>query len=491
MQLTDSLYSGAATLAQAIREQKITARAALDHYLERIERLNPALNAVIALNVEAARERADAADAATAAGENWGPLHGVPMTIKDSYEVVGMTTVCGAPALMNHRPQTNAVAVQRLIDAGVVVFGKTNTPLFAQDLQSYNDVFGTSNNPWDRSRTPGGSSGGAAAAVAAGLTALELGSDLGGSIRTPAHFCGVYGHKPTHGIIPLRGHIPGPPGTLSEPDLAVAGPLARNASDLALALDVLAGAHGDAAKGWRLELPPSRHSTLKEFRVACWFDDPVCPVGRDIKQALHDVAGHLRSAGVSVEERATLPVTASEAFHLYDRLLHGVICAELPPKVFATLRRVAPLLKRMPGAAKSRRARLADAATQRHREWARSNERRQHERAAWEEFFRQYDVLLMPVNITPAIEHDHASDLLKRKIQVDGVERSYYEQFMWIAPPTSALLPVTVAPIGQTPDGLPVGMQIVGAYLEDKTTIEFARLLGEVTGGARTPPGYE
>lgn len=487
----EGLYKqSAGELAAAIRNRKVTSRALLDYFLARIERLNPGINAVIEMNIQAARERADAADAALAAGENWGPLHGVPMTVKDTYEVAGMTAVVGAPALKNHRPKTNAVAAQRLLDAGAIIFGKTNTPLFAQDLQSFNAVYGTTNNPWDTSRTPGGSSGGAAAALAAGLTPLELGSDIGGSIRTPAHFCGVYGHKPTHGIIPMRGHIPGPPGTLSEPDLAVAGPLTRNPADLALALAILAGAHGHAAKGWQLELPEPRHTSLQDFRVACWFDDPACPVGKDTTQALQNVAEQLRTAGVQVDEQAKMPVAAAESFALYDRLLNAVIGAGLPPKAYNGLRRIAPLLRLIPGASKSKLASFAAAATQRHRDWARSNERRQRERAAWEEFFQHYDVLLMPVNITPAFKHNHAPNLFKRKLEVDGIQRSYFEQFMWIGPPTSALLPVTTAPIGVTPHGLPIGMQIVGAYLEDKTTIEFARLLDNITGGCKTPPGY-
>lgn len=476
----------AGKLAAAIRAQEITSRAALDYFLDRIKRLNPSINAVIEMNIPAARERADAADAALAAGENWGPLHGVPMTVKDTYEVVGMTCVVGAPALKNHRPKTNAVAAQRLLDAGAIIFGKTNTPLFAQDVQSFNAVFGTTNNPWDTRRTPGGSSGGAAAALAAGLTPLELGSDIGGSIRIPAHFCGVYGHKPTHGIIPMRGHIPGPPGTLSEPDLAVGGPLARHPADLALALDILAGAHGHAAKGWHLHLPEPRHTALKGFRIACWFDDPVCPVDRDTKQALQNVAEKLRAAGVQVDEHAKIPITAAETFALYNRLLNAVIGAGLPPKVYSGLRRIAPLL----GMSNGKFASFAATATQRYRDWARSNERRQRERAAWEEFFQHYDVLLMPVNITPAFKHNHAPNLFKRKLEVDGVQRSYFEQFKWIGPATSALLPATAAPIGRTPQGLPIGMQIVGAYLEDKTTIEFARLLDGITGGCNTPPGY-
>lgn len=488
--MSDTIYSNANTLAQAIRDKQATSRAALDHYLARVERLNPNLNAVIELNVEAARERADAADAALAAGENWGPLHGVPMTLKDTYEVVGMTCVVGAPALKDYRPKTNAVVAQRLIDAGAIIFGKTNTPLYAQDVQSFNAVFGTSNNPWNTAHTPGGSSGGAAAAVAAGLSAFEVGSDIGGSIRTPAHFCGVYGHKPSHGLIPMRGHIPGPPGTVSETDLAVAGPLARSAEDLALAMDVLTGAHGTAAKAWQLRLPKARHKSLKKFRVACWLDDKYCPVDTHTRTALNNVVTALRNAGVQVDESPKLPATLKQAHGLYDALLNAVIGAGLPSKVYNSLRRIAPVMGLIGGLFKTPLGPFANGATQRYRDWARSNEMRHRQREQWEEFFTSYDVLLMPVTVTSAIKHNQEGNLFNRKIDVDGKPRAYTDQFIWIGPPTAALLPVTTAPIGQTPQGLPIGMQIVGASLEDKTTIEFARLLAKVIGGYSVPPGY-
>jgi amidase len=238
-------FRSAVELAAAIRRKEVSSRELVEHYLARIERFNPPINAVVTLDADRVRARADAADAALARGDLAGPLHGVPMTIKDSIETAGMRTTAGAEIYAKHVPKHDAPAVARLIAAGAVIMGKTNTPRFAMDVQSYNSLFGTTNNPWDLTRTPGGSSGGAAAALAAGLTALELGSDIGGSIRTPAHFCGVYGHKPTHGIVPTRGHIPGPPGTLSEPDIAVLGPLARHAEDLALAMDVVAGPDGD------------------------------------------------------------------------------------------------------------------------------------------------------------------------------------------------------------------------------------------------------
>lgn len=486
----DDIFASASILASAIREKRITCADALEWHLDRIERLNPDLNAVIAMDVEGARERARAADAALAAGEVWGPLHGVPMTVKDTYEVAGMATVCGEPSLAHYHSERDAVAVQRLRAAGAIIFGKTNTPRFAQDIQTFNKVFGTTNNPWDTTRTPGGSSGGAAAATAAGFTAFELGSDIGGSIRTPAHWCGVYGHKPSHGIIPLEGHIPGPPGTVSEPDLATPGPLARAPEDLSLALDLLAGAGTLANKAWQLTLPAPRHDKLADFRVACWFDDEFCPVDSETKRLLGEAADALRGTGAAVDTNPELPFTMATAFGLYQQLLNAVIGAGIPPKLYRKAQRAASFFRLVGRTKAGALSGFVDTATQTFKQWAGNNERRQRERRDWEQFFENYDVLLMPVTPTAAIPHQQAGSLFSRTIDVDGTKRPYFDQFVWIAPATSALLPVTVAPIGQTATNLPIGMQIVGPYLEDHTTITFAGLLAEQMGGFVSPPGH-
>ena len=237
---TEWAYKSAVELQQALTSGEITSRGLVEYFKTRMEQVNPSLNAIVASDFDGALARADEADAARAKGEHWGPLHGIPMTIKDTFEVVGMPCTAGSPSLAKHMPKHNAFTVQLLIDAGAIMFGKTNIPLFAGDIQSFNKVYGVTNNPWDVARTPGGSSGGAASALASGMTPIELGSDLAGSIRTPSHFCGTYGHKPTHGIISGRGHIPGPPGMLLEPDLATPGPMSRSADDLDLMMDVLA-----------------------------------------------------------------------------------------------------------------------------------------------------------------------------------------------------------------------------------------------------------
>src|SRR5512139_379828 len=322
--MTDLHFRSASSLAAALRRREVSSRELLEHFLARVEKHNPALNAVVTLDAERARARAAEADAALARGESWGPLHGVPMTVKDTVETAGVRTTAGAPLLAQHVPAADATAVARLRAGGAVIFGKTNIPLFASDVQSYNAVFGTTNNPWDASRTPGGSSGGAAAALAAGLTGLELGSDIGGSIRTPCNWTGVFGHKPTHDLVPLRGHIPGPPGTLAEPDLAVAGPMARSADDLDLALDLLAGPRDDEAVGWRLALPRPRHARLRDYRVAAWLDDRDLPVDAEVARVLGDALARLRAAGAAIDERARPFDSLVEIFDLYQQLLWPV-----------------------------------------------------------------------------------------------------------------------------------------------------------------------
>jgi amidase len=459
----------------------------LDALLERVEQRNPAINAVVALDVERARERAHEADAARGRGESWGALHGLPMTIKDSIEVVGMPTTSGAPELADHRPQRNADAAQRLIDAGAIVFGKTNLPLYAGDFQSYNDVYGTTNNPWNPERGPGGSSGGSAAALAAGFTPLELGSDIGGSIRNPAHFCGVYGHKPSWGIVPGRGHIPGPPGALSPPDLAVLGPLARTPRDLSLAFGLLAGASPGEATGWRLELPAPRHERLADFRVALWLEQPGRPLAREVGDLIQAAADRIAAAGARVDERAR-PALDPEASHArYLRLLWSVMAAGFPPPVLELLGKA---YAELDPAQTDWNSQMVRGAVQPHRAWLGDNEARHHLRARWAEFFGEVDVLLCPIMPTAAFPHDH-SPLEQRTVQVDGHEMPYMEQLFWAGLVTLVYLPSTVVPVGRTREGLPVGMQVVAPYLEDHTALAFARCIEDVVGGFTPPPGYD
>ncbi len=479
-------FRSACDLVAAIRKREVGSRELLEHYVKRVERYNPKLNAVVTLDVERARQRADAADAALARGEWLGPLHGLPITVKDTYETAGLRTTAGASVHAEYVPAQDATAIARLVAAGAVVFGKTNTPTFAMDAQTYNPVFGTTNNPWDMTRTPGGSSGGSAAALAAGLTGLELGSDIGGSIRIPAHYCGVYGHKPTFEIIPLHGHIPGPPGSLSRADLAVAGPLARSTDDLALALDILAGPDSDKAVAWRLELPPPRRAALRAYRVAAWFDELSCPLDTEVRNRFTATVEALRQAGVPVDEQARPAVQFAEAARTFRRLLWAATAPGLSREQFEKFVEMAADL---PHNDDSLLAEFAQATALRHRYWLSAHEKRTQYRARWAEFFKNYDILLCPVTPTAAIPHDHSSPFLARTIQVNGQPRPYLDQIVWTGVIGLAYLPATVAPVGRTAAGLPVGIQIVGPYLEDRTPIDFARRLADVVGGFEMPPG--
>jgi amidase len=477
-------FRSASELTRALRRREVSSVELLEHYLARVAKLNPRINAVVHVDAARARERARAADAALARGESWGALHGLPITIKDSFEVAGMPCTSGAPELAKHVPAKHATAVQRLVDAGAVVFGKTNLPLYAGDFQSYNAVYGTTNNPWDVTRGPGGSSGGSAAALAAGLTGLELGSDIGGSIRNPSHYCGVYGHKTTHGIVPIRGHIPGPPGTLGEGDLGVAGPMGRSAADLALALELLAGPDENDAPAWRLALPPPRALRLADARVGVWLDDALGPVDTEVRDVLQNAVDAIAKTGARIDEK-TRAVDSAEQHRTYTQLLNSAMSAGFPREVLARAEAGAAALA---ASDDSSAANSLRGMALRHREWLGLNERRARLRAQWASYFRDIDVLLCPIMPTAAFPHDQR-EMNARTLRINGKDEPYFQLF-WAGHAVNAYLPATVAPAGRTRGGLPVGIQIIGPYLEDRTPIAFAAQLSDVLGGFTPPPGF-
>src|SRR5579862_2530698 len=308
-------FQSATQLAEALRRKQLSATELLEHYLRRVERYNPALNAIIATDFDAARARARAADAALVRGEPVGPLQGVPMTIKESFDVVGMPTTWGIPELRNNRPPRHALAVERLLAAGANIFGKTNVPIHLGEWQTFNELYGVTNNPWDLTRSPGGSSGGAAVALAAGLAGVETGSDIGGSIRNPAHYCGVFGHKPTWGVCPQRGHAL--PGLIADPDLNVVGPMARSAQDLELLLDVLAGADEIEARAWKLDLPRAHKRDYRELKVAVMLTDAVAEVDLGVQERIQAVAEFLGQRGATVSDTARPKVDTTELARAY------------------------------------------------------------------------------------------------------------------------------------------------------------------------------
>ena len=485
--MSDLATRSATALLAALERKETSSEELLRLFLARIEKLRGAVNAVVTLDAERALGEARLRDAERASGELRGPLHGLPVTVKDSFETEGLrTTSGGTPELTAHLPARDADAVARLKAAGAVVFGKTNLSTQAMDIQTYNGAFGTTSNPWDPSRTAGGSSGGSAVAMSAGLSALELGSDLGGSIRIPSAFCGVFGHRPSFGIVPTRGHVPGPPGTLAAPDLETAGPIARSADDLDLALRVLAGPDDAHAAAWRLELPPPRRGGLSEYRLAAWLDDPAAPVDAELRARLEAVVEELRAAGAEVDTEARPAFSLGGNARLFMRVLYGSMSAGLPEEQFGKLRSRAAALAPDDD---SFRARLTRDTAQTHRDFELAREARERRRAQWAEFFTRYDALLCPVFPTPAFPHDQSPDFAKRTLSVNGVPQPYLGTLLgWPGLSGLSSLPGTAAPVGFTRSGLPVGIQVVGPFLEDRTAIHVAKLVAEVSGGYVTPP---
>jgi amidase len=480
----DPDFASATEMTRALRDRTVSSRELLDHILARVDRHNPDLNAIVAFDLDRARAAADEADAATANGGVPGSLQGLPMTVKDVWETEGLVTTSGAPELKDYRPLADALAVGRLKAAGAIIFGKTNTPLFAGDFQTFNDVYGRTNNPWDTSRTVGGSSGGAAAAVAAGLTPLELGSDIGGSIRNPAHYNGVYGLKPSWGVVPSRGHIPGPPGSLVESDVNCNGPLARSIEDLRMALGIIAGPVPEDAAAWRLELDEgSPVEDVRAVRVATVFDEgrDLLPTASDVRTNLDRFASRITDAGAQVDA-VTLPVPLADGLRSWQELVCPIIGTGLADDDFASFAE----LEAIPGDDPALVAGRAIAA--RYRTWARANGRRQQERWAWAALFEHYDVVLAPVMPTAAFPHDIERPITERVLDVDGVGVPHLVAMAWCGAIGSVLLPVVTVPTGPTVSGLPVGIQIIGPFLSDLRLLRIADLLDVAGGPGFTPP---
>ncbi len=480
-------YRTATELAAALRARKISASELLDLTIRRVEAIDRSINAVVVRDFERAREAAKTADAALARGES-GPLLGVPVTVKESFNVAGLPTTWGYSEFRTFKPEEDALAVSRLKRAGAVIFGKTNVPSGLSDWQSYNGLYGTTNNPRDVHRTPGGSSGGSAAALSAGFGSLSLGSDMGGSLRAPAHYCGVFAHKPTLGLVPRRGQVP--PGVSPLPyenGLAVVGPLSRTAADLALALDVIAGPdEGREGIGYRLALPAPRHDDLKSFRVLVLDTHPLGPTANAMKAALDGLADHLLQRGVRVARGSPLLPDLSKSARLYTRLLSSLWGERLPPDDYAKLEEEAKALSpddRSLAAERSRGAVIS------HRDWLAADRVRLELRERWRELFRDWDVVLCPPAPGPAFRHDHSEPIESRHIEIDGKSYPYLDaQLVWAELATTPGLPATIAPIDRSEDGLPLGVQIIGPYLEDRTAIAFGGLIEREFGGFVPPP---
>ncbi|HEY4200867.1 MAG TPA: amidase [Devosiaceae bacterium] len=486
MTASDFAYATAIELSAATERREVSSLELTKAAIARIERHDGDINALCAPDFEHALQSADAADAARARGEG-GPLLGIPMTVKESFNIAGLPTTWGLPPFRDFKPSEDAVAVTRLKAAGAVILGKTNVPLALGDLQSYNDIYGTTNNPWDLARTPGGSSGGSAAALAAGFGALSIGSDIAGSLRVPAHFCGVYAHKPSLGLVPGRGHTPPPARPLPyDRDLVVVGPMARSAGDLSLMLDILAGPDEIAGgKAYRLALPPARHDDLAAYRVLVLDTHPLIGTAQSMRTAIDRLAVQLVGAGAKVVWQSPLLPDPIEAARLYMRLLMSSMSSAYPAAVHE---RMADAADKLDPADLSLAAERTRGNVLSHRDWLFADAMRARHQQGWRDLFAEFDIVICPAAPTPAFPHDHSADQWSRQIVIDGKAYNYGDQLVWAGIATLPGLPATVAPLGLSEEGLPIGVQLLGPMHEDRTPIRFAQLLEREFGGFTARP---
>ncbi len=478
----DLLHGSAMQALAALRSGALSSHELTLAVLDRIDRVDPALRCFVTLRREGALAEARAADEARASGRGTGALLGLPVMVKDLRATAGIRTTYGSARYRNHVPAEDDLVVARLRRAGAVVIGKTNTPEFGADYQSISEPGGLTRNPWNPARTAGGSTGGGAAALAAGLGFLEIGSDMGGSIRTPAHFCGVYGHKPSLDLVPRAG--PWPPGAppVTRDNLWVNGPMARSAEDLALMLSVVMGPESFEALAGEWRLPPARAQRIEGLRLGYVLDDPFCPVSREVRAPLEALVDSLGRAGARLSRGWPPGIDLRSAFEDYYFLMVNSTWRNAEQIAgFASFART--------GIRERYWSRLvAEAVVASHQEWRVRDARRLAVRAAWQDWFRDHDAFLLPANFCVAFPHQTQPAWSDRKVATADGARSYFELPVWMTMGSFSGCPATVCPAGRTPDGLPVGVQILGPYMEDATTLKLAALLDEFTGGFRPPP---
>ena len=436
---------GAVETAALIRAGKLTAEAACEDAIARIERLDGSVNAVVVRDFARAREAASAVDATRSAADPR-PLLGVPMTVKESFSVAGLQTTWGFPGFTDVPVTQDALAVARLKQAGAVILGKTNVALGLVDWQSENSVYGRTVNPYDHARSSGGSSGGSSAALALGMIPLELGSDIGGSIRIPAHMCGVFGHKPTYAVVPTAGHsLPESDGL--PPPLAVIGPLARRAADLRAALQIIAG---PASGPYTLTLPPSPVARLNQVRARFLLEQPRAAVDSDTRSVIEGLADGLSAAGAEVSWGARGLPNLDDLYRCYTTMLLTV----------------------------TRRGLVGAEPINAHR-WLDLLDEQMRITRTFEQFFSQVDVLIAPVFGVPAFPFQpaHLSNWSERTLDIDGHSAPFGDQLAWPGLATLPGLPATTVPVGWSRDGLPIGVQVISAPYADLTCIEVAEAM--------------
>jgi amidase len=482
-------FGTATELSAALAAKQVSAVELAQDAIGRIERHDGKINAVCVRDFARGLDAARAADAARARGET-GALLGIPLTVKESYNVAGLPTTWGSPAQKNFVPTEDALSISRVREAGGVILGKTNVPIGLGDWQSYNEIYGTTNKPYHLGRTPGGSSGGSAAALAAGYGPLSVGSDIGGSLRVPAFHCGVYAHKPTFALVPSRGHTPPPlPPLPFERDLSVIGPMARSAADLSLLLDVIAGPDPlEAGIAYRLALPPPRHRELRDFRVLLLTTDPVMPTAASVRGRIEELAAKLGGKGVTIARESPLLPDFGASTRLYMRMLLSFLSASFAPEVYAGAQAAAAKLSAENNSLAAERLRGIVLS---HRDWLMADRGRTRLRSQWRELFKHFDAVICPVMPTPAYPHDHSEDQEARRIDIDGKDYVYPDQLAWPGIATLPGLPATAIPVGLSREGLPVGVQIVGPWLEDRTPLKLAELIEREFGGFVPPPMFD
>jgi len=485
---SDISFATATELSTALKAKKVSAVELAQDAIARIERHDGKINAICVRDFDRALQTARAADLALSRGGR-GALLGIPMTVKESFNVAGLPTTWGFVPQKDFVAQTDALAIERVKAAGGVILGKTNVPVALGDWQSYNEIYGTTNNPFDLGRTPGGSSGGSSAALAAGFGALSLGSDIGGSLRVPAHYCGVYAHKPTFALCPARGHTPPPlPPLPSNRDLSVIGPMARSAADLALLLEVMAGPDPSFdGIGYKLALPAPRHGALKDFRVLLLDTHPLLPSSASVRGAIETLASGLSKAGVSVTRQSPLLPDLAETSRVYMRMLLSFLAAGFAPEIYAGAQAAAAQLAPSDDSLAAERLRGIVLS---HRDWLIADGRRTGLRAQWSELFKSFDAVICPLMPTPAYPHDHHEPQEERRILIDGQPHPYVDQLVWPGIATLPGLPATALPIAMSDDGLPIGVQIVGPWLEDYTPLKLAELIEREFGGFKPPKAF-
>jgi amidase len=476
-------------LAQAIHERKVSAVEVVQAHLNHIAQHNPALNAIVTLDEERALQRAEEADAALVRGEVWGPLHGVPVTIKDAFETAGLRTTSSFPPLANYVPQQDATIVARLRAAGAIILGKTNMPILTVDIQSNSPLFGRANNPWNLGRTTGESTGGGAAAVAAGLSPLELGSDGGGSIRIPSHFCGVFGLKPTEHLVPGTGHIPDLPGApKSLRHICSFGPLARCVQDLRLCLSLIAGPDGRDLDVPPIPLESTPARPLRELHFA-WTDDfGGVPVTMETRTALEKLAGALAGLGCRVERANPPGFDFKLAGQTYGIIMGTIAGMSLPLPLRALGRLAGPIISPHEPIYHA----IIQGTRRDMRRYFEALTRRNALIEALERFLARWDAWLCPVSCTPAFTHC-TSGLMwpAQTIEVDGVKIPYWKASISYTTPFNLTgNPVVVLPVAKSKEGLPIGVQVVGRRWRDMDLLGVAEQLAEVTGPFQCPAAY-